>query len=79
MSEDDFKFLIMRNTENGLVFVALDSVVGYIRHLARELENVSEYTDDPTGTSIIAKSFNLLSNRIEEMESETGGGRINDI
>ena len=76
--EEDFKFLIMRNKDNGLVFIALDSVVGYIRHLARELEYVSADTEDPGGTQIIAKSFKLLSDRIEEMESDAGG-RITDI
>ena len=69
----------MRDPENGLIFVALDSVVGYIRHLAMELENSSDYTEDPVGTKIISKSFYLLSNRIEEMEKESGGGKIADI
>lgn len=77
-NDEDFKFLIMRNQDNGLVFIALDSIVGYIRHLARELEYVSEDTEDPAGTSVIAKSFRLLSDRLEEMESESGG-RITDI
>ena len=77
--EDGFKFLVLRNPENGLVFVALDSIVGYIRHLSNELDNVSFMSEDPTATHVISKAFSLLSDRLEEMEEETGRGKITDI
>ena len=79
MKDEDFRFFIMRNQENGLVFVALDSVVGYIRHLSQELANVSYISEDPASTSVISRAFALLSDRLEEMEEQGGRGRITDI
>jgi hypothetical protein len=79
MEKEDFKFLVLRNPDNGLVFVALDSIVGYIRHLSNELAEVSFMSEDPAATSVISKAFELLSNRLEEMEEENGRGRIADI
>jgi hypothetical protein len=79
MKDEDFRFLIMRNQENGLVFVALDSIVGYIRHLSQELANASHISEDPASTSVISHAFSLLSDRLEEMEEEGGAGRIADI
>lgn len=69
--EEDFRFLLMKSPENGLIFVALDSVVGYIRHLSRELSNVSESSEDE-GAAVaggISRAFDLLANRIEEIDS----------
>lgn len=79
MNEEDFKFLVLRNPENGLVFVSLDSVVGYIRHLSNELANVSSVSEDPSSTDIISRAFALLSERLEDMEEESGRGKIADI
>jgi hypothetical protein len=79
MRDEDFKFLVLKNHENGLVFVALDSVVGYIRHLSDELSNVSLMSEDPAATSIISRAFALLSQRLEEMEQEGGGTKITEI
>jgi hypothetical protein len=79
MKDEDFKFLVLKNRENGLVFVALDSVVGYIRHLSDELSNVSLMSEDPAATSIISRAFALLSERLEEMEQEGGGTKITEI
>ena len=77
--EDGFKFLVLRNPENGLVFVALDSIVGYIRHLSNELSEFSFMSEDPASTHVISRAFSLLSDRLEEMEEENGRGRITDI
>lgn len=77
--EEEFRFLVLRNPENGLVFVALDSVVGYIKHLSNELSNISFMSEDPMATDIIARAFDLLSSRLEEMEEESGRGKITDI
>lgn len=79
MKDEDFKFLVLRNPENGLVFVALDSVVGYIRHLAAELSEVAFLSEDSAATDIISRAFVLLSDRLEDMEEENGRGRITDI
>lgn len=75
--EDEFSFLLLRHSDNGLVFVALDSVVGYIRYLSRELAHASEEAIDPATATAISKAFDLLSDRIEEIES--GRGTITDI
>ena len=75
--EDEFRFLLLRHQDNGLVFVALDSVVGYIRYLSREISRVSEEAIDPAIAVSISKAFDLLSDRIEEIES--GRGTIHDI
>jgi hypothetical protein len=79
MTDDDFRFLVLKNPENGLVFVALDSVVGYIRHLSNELANVSFMSEDPVATDVISRAFSLLSDRLEDMEEQSGRGRITDI
>jgi hypothetical protein len=79
MKDEDFKFLVLRNPENGLVFVSLDSVVGYIRHLSNELASVSFMSEDPASTDVISRAFALLSERLEEMEEEGGRGKITDI
>jgi hypothetical protein len=76
MSEDDhFNFLIMKDHDNGLVFVALDSVVGYIKHLSQELSEVSWRSDDPATTAVISRAFELLSERLEKMEPKGGGSK----
>ena len=75
-NEEHFNFLIMRDRENGLIFVALDSVTGYIRHLAHELSEASWRFDDPSSGAIISRAFELLSDRLEEMEPNAGGGQI---
>lgn len=67
--EQDFRFLLIRHPDNGLVFVALDSVVGYIRYLSRELSTVAYQAEDPSITAGISKAFDLLSDRIEDIES----------
>jgi len=79
MSEEDFKFLVMRDPDNGLVFVALDSVVGYIRHLSEEVEAAASFSDDSVGSYIVSRAFALLSDRFEEMEEINGRGKITDI
>ena len=79
MKDEDFKFLVLKNPTNGLVFVALDSIVGYIRHLSSELADVSFMSEDPAATDVISRAFNLLSDRLEEMEEQDGRGRLTDI
>jgi len=79
MKDKDFKFLVMRDPDNGLVFVSLDSMVGYIRYLAKELDEVAFMSDDSTATQIISRAFFLLSDRFENMEEINGGGKITDI
>lgn len=79
MKEEHFKFLVLKNPENGLVFVALDSIVGYIKHLSNELSEISYLSEDPAATDIISRAFALLSDKLEEMEDESGDGRIADI
>lgn len=79
MKEEHFKFLVLKNPENGLVFVALDSIVGYIKHLSNELLEISYLSDDPAATDIISRAFALLSDKLEEMEDESGDGKITDI
>lgn len=79
MKDEDFRFLVLKNPDNGLVFVALDSVVGYIRHLSNELANISFMSEDPAATDIISRAFALLSERLEEMEELDGRGKITDI
>jgi hypothetical protein len=79
MRDEDFKFLVLKNHENGLVFVALDSVVGYIRHLSEELANVSFMSEDPAASHVISRAFALLSERLEDMEQEDGGTKISEI
>lgn len=75
--EDEFRFLLIRHPDNGLIFVALDSVVGYIRYLSRELSHVSDQALEPAVAMGISKAFDLLSDRIEEIES--GEGTITEI
>lgn len=68
--EEEFKFLVMKNPENGLIFVSLDSMVGYLRHLSRAMDSISWRTEDSAGTDMIAKAFSLLSDKLEEMQED---------
>jgi hypothetical protein len=79
MKDKDFKFLVMRDPDNGLVFVSLDSMVGYIRYLAKELDEIAFMSEDAASTQIISRAFFLLSDRFEDMEEINGRGKITDI
>jgi F420-dependent methylenetetrahydromethanopterin dehydrogenase len=79
VTDKDFKFLVMKDPDNGLVFVALDSMVGYIKHLSEEIETAAAFSDDSVGAVIVSRAFQLLSERIEKMEQVNGGGKITDI
>jgi len=79
MNQEDFKFLVMRDPDNGLVFVALDSIVGYIRHLSDEVKESASFYDDSIGADVISRAFSLLAEKFEEMEEINGRGRITDI
>lgn len=66
--EEEFKFLVIKNPDNGLTFLALDSVVGYIRHLSKELGALSKVTDDSAMIDIISGSLYILAKRFESMD-----------
>jgi len=61
---DEFNFLLYRKPSEGLLFVALDSVVGYIRKLSGEMS----IEDDNVVHSIISDSFDKLADILEGIE-----------
>jgi len=54
-------------------------MVGYIRHLSEEIQYSAVLSDDSVGALIISRAFEMLSERLEQMEEINGGGRITDI
>lgn len=62
---EDFSFLLLKSPEDGLTFVALDSVVGYIKQLS---EDITKTDIDPGSSDLLSKAFEALANRFEEID-----------
>lgn len=62
---EDFSFLLLKSPEDGLTFVALDSVVGYIKQLS---EDITKTDIDPDSSDLLSKAFEALANRFEEID-----------
>lgn len=64
----DFRFLVLKNPKTGLIFVSLDSVVGYLKTLSYDLERLSEQSNGEVMPSVIGKAVEIIAERLESME-----------
>ena len=62
---EDFSFLLLKSPEGGLTFVALDSVVGYIKQLS---EDITKTDVDPASADLLSSAFSALASRLEEID-----------
>jgi hypothetical protein len=62
---EDFSFLLLKSPEDGLTFVALDSVVGYIRQLS---EDIIKTDVDKHSADLLSNAFGALASRLEEID-----------